>query len=135
MFFLCLFPLLLPLLSTFLVPSRYLQSSSPFLHIGNRPILAHPDSILLLAGSHLSCRLSIASSSSSSCSHPTSLSPTYPRTPGTCCFKGHPCQSTFEWVLPMAGCLLSHSPHTLQLLLLVSAPPIPSCTFPPTLFF
>ena len=78
------------------------------------PNLTRPDSILLLARSCLSCKLGIALSSSSPCSRPTFLSPTLPRTLGTCCSKGCPYQNTFEWVCPMVMCLTPCNPCTSQ---------------------
>ena len=83
------------------------------------------DSILLLAGSHPSYKLDIASSSSFPCLCPISPSLIYPRTPGTCCFKGCPCHSTSKWVLPMIGYLSLHNPHTSR-----SSPP---ASVPPSL--
>ena len=93
------------------------------------------DSILLLAGSRPSYKLSIASSSSFPCSRPTFPSPIYPHTPDTGCFKGHPYHSTFGWVLPMIGCPSLRNLHTSRLLLPTPAPPIPSHIFPPTVLF
>ena len=121
------------LLSTFSTPFLCLQSSPLSLHTDYMPSLGHPGSILLLARSRSSYKLSIALSFSFPYLCPTSFSPTCPHTLGTYCFKGRFCHSTFEWVLPMGKCPTLHSRHTLRLLLPAPALPTPSHTFPPTL--
>ena len=97
------------------------------------PSPGRPNSILSLAGSHLSYKFGIVSSPFFSCSHPTSLSPIHPRIPDTSCFEGRPCHSTFEWVLPMIGCPSLHNLHTSRLSPPVLAPPILIRIFLPTL--